>query len=418
MENLIPLTLISACFLDKELIRLAVMHGINDDWFIKTKDRQAWSILVELHKQDKLSIVAFTEIYANDNYVNTITETWNTILSPRQDGMAAVLSLKNDFIRREIKMIYQRGIRNLELDDPVLSMKNTNTEIEKLLKTTDIPEEENVLEAIKKDLEAGIVVSTGYRTLDWMTKGIQEGSMWVIGGSTSHGKTNFVLNIAWAVARSGYPVTICSTEMSERTLIQRLGTMISGINPSIHPSLTDTEKEEFLQGCKDATELPINIIKTGSLAEIKLNVQRKTSVLYIVDFIQMLRPDQRIDNEVRKLGYIVRELEMMTKHYNTCIIATSQYNRPKDDGKPTLYRYRGSGEIEENTDIGIIMYYEFQDASFNKRQRLEGTSKESEISIGIQKNRMHGLTGNFILSLNKENMIMSEVEKEEKNEIS
>jgi replicative DNA helicase len=407
--------LISACFLDKELVGLAVSYGINDDWFIKSEDRWAWKIIVELHKENKLNITEFVERFKDNDYVNTITNGWSLILAPRQDGMSAILALKHDFIRRKVKAVYQQGIKNLDSDDPIFSMKNTNNEIEKLLKTSEKQKEEDVLEIIKKDLDEGIVVPTGYRTLDWMTKGIQEGAMWVIGGSTSHGKTNFVLNIAWAVARSGYPVTICSTEMSERTLIQRLGTMISGVNPSIHQSLSDSEKNEFLQGCKEATELPINIIKTGSLAEIKLHVQRKTSILYIIDFIQMLSPDQKIDNDVRRLGYIVRELETMSKHYNTCIIATSQYSRPKDDGKPTLYRYRGSGEIEENTDIGIIMYYEFQDASFDKRQRLEGTPKENAINIGVQKNRMHGLTGNFTLSLNRENMIMSEIEREKEN---
>lgn len=416
MEFNKTMMLISACFLDKELVGLAISYGINDDWFTNSRDRQAWKTIVDLHKEERLVITTFAERFKDNDYVNTITDGWNLILAPRQDGMSAILALKHDFIRRKVKAIYQQGIKELDSDDPVFSMKNTGNKIEKLLKTSDKQEKENVLEAIRRDLDSGVVVSTGYRTLDWMTKGIQEGAMWVIGGSTSHGKTNFVLNIAWAVARSGYPVTICSTEMSERTLIRRLGTMISGINPSIHPSLSDSEKNEFMQGCKEAEELPINIIKTGSLAEIKLHVQRKTSVLYIVDFIQMISPDQKIDNDVRKLGYIVRELETMSKHYDTCIIATSQYSRPKDDGKPTLYRYRGSGEIEENTDIGIVMYYEFQDASFTKRQRLEGTPKESEINIGVQKNRMHGLTGNFTLFLSRENMIMSEVEREKEGE--
>jgi replicative DNA helicase len=90
-----------------------------------------------------------------------------------------------------------------------------------------------------------------------------------------------------------------------------------------------------------------------------------------------------------------------------CIIATSQFNRSNDD-VPTLSSYRGSGEIEENTDIGILMYYPYQQATFEKKQEIKDADKDKIINVAVQKNRIHGLTGTISFEFDPKTMRMKE----------
>ena len=227
-----------------------------------------------------------------------------------------------------------------------------------------------------------------------------------------NGKTTFVLNIAHNLAKTDQHVTVFSTEMIKKHLIQRFATMISGVNPSTAPALTHGEKEAFKYGVHMALEYPVAMIPTLSLPTIRMAMQKRESLLYIVDYLQMIDPGKDLDSEVKRLGYIVREFERLSKQYDVCIMVTSQFSRNRDD-VPRLSSYRGSGEIEENTDIGVLMYYPFQQATFEDQREIKEQGKDNVINVSVQKNRIHGLTGFIKFDFDRSNMRMKEFNYEE-----
>ena len=412
------LTLLSVCLLDNRYIDKAILTGLNSDWFTVDIYKTLWTGIVNAHNKGKVIDI----LWATD-FLKEKTGKIHTFLSKGigQVGSltefdTAIEIMRKQYNRRQVSNIITNAQRRLYADDPITITDTIINELSGVREAGTTQPQQNIEEEINKRLNRTTIIKTGIPKLTWMTKGVERGAMWVIGGYTSHGKSTVCLNIAHEVAKQGYRVTIFSTEMNEVLLTERLATMISGINPSIMVSLTQTEKEAYMSEVKKIKDLPIYMCRTSSFANIRINIQKQKSLLYIVDYIQMIYPDQHIDNDVKRLGYIVRELETMSKEYNCCIIATSQFHRQAQgkDGKrppPELSSFRGSGEIEENTDIGVLLYYPYQMASFENKEKLKGRGEDNLLKMCVSKNRLHGLTGVINLNFDRRNMRISEVEK-------
>lgn len=402
--------LIACCLLDNELIKIAMSKGVQPGWFNDELNQRVWTEMVKRFEMGKS-----VDIVWADNYERTTTgrtelvfiEATHNVLSPKSEVMSAIEIMKRDYMKTQISDILSNVSRRLNCEDPDALISEMIEKLDQLKQGNNGESVEDIKEKIVEELKRGIECPTHFSRLDYLVKGIEPGVLWVIGGHTSNGKTTFALNLAYNLAQNSHPVTFFSTEMSKKLLTKRVTTMISGINPSIASSLTEEEKEAYIKELPNALNLPIEMYSTLSLPEIRMTIQKKKSRLYIVDYIQMIHPGIFFENEVKKLGYIVRELERLTKEYNVCIIATSQFNRSKD-GAPTLSSYRGSGEIEENTDIGILMNYPYQQAPFEKKQEIKDADKDKIIMVAVQKNRIHGLTGTISFEFDPKIMRMKE----------
>ncbi len=228
----------------------------------------------------------------------------------------------------------------------------------------------------------------GYPELDRRTKGIEPSTCWCIGAPTTVGKTMMTLNIAYNVAKQGIHVTFFSTEMIQRQIIERFLTIISGINTGRADSLTKEQISVLRTACKQYASLPIRIIYEGSLSEILRQIKLNESKLYIVDQIQTINSSRdQYNGEVKRLGYISSQLVDYAKRHKVCIIMTSQINRVSRSS-PSISGYRGSGEIEENVDIGITLEPAGDVTSYKYQNRRL-------IKLKIGKNRLHGFTGNI-----------------------
>lgn len=402
--------LIACCLLDNEVIKIAIAAGIQPDWFTSKLNQNVWQEMVKRFEMEKSVDLVWVDNYERITTGRTelvFIEATHNVLSPKSEVMSAIEIMKRDYLRNQVSDILSNVSRRLNCEDPDVLISEMIEKLDQLKQDNDGESVEDIKEKIIEELKRGIECPTHFSRLDYLVKGIEPGVLWVIGGHTSNGKTTFALNLAYNLAQNSHPVTFFSTEMSKELLTKRVTTMISGINPSIASSLTEEEKEAYIKELPNAQNLPIEMYSTLSLPEIRMTIQKKKSRLYIVDYIQMIHPGIPFENEVKKLGYIVRELERLTKEYNVCIIATSQFNRSKGD-VPTLSSYRGSGEIEENTDIGILMYYPYQQAPFEKQQKIRDEGKDNIINLSVQKNRIHGLTETISFEFDPKTMRMKE----------
>jgi replicative DNA helicase len=118
--------------------------------------------------------------------------------------------------------------------------------------------------------------------------------------------------------------------------------------------------------------------------------------LVIVDYLQLMRADGRIENRVEQVGQISRGLKILARELDVPVIALSQLNRAveqRTDKVPLLSDLRESGSIEQDSDLVIFIY---RDEYYN-----EDSEREGEADLVVAKHR-NGALGKVTLTFRKE----------------
>lgn len=251
-------------------------------------------------------------------------------------------------------------------------------------------------------------VPTGFKKLDQLTTGLQNGDLIIIAGRPSMGKTAFALNIAsHAALEAGVTVAVFSLEMSKEQLGMRLlasearvsGSKIrSGFLSHSHDFPALTLAAERLHGA------PVFIDDTPALSVLELRSKaRRLKMehglgLILVDYLQLMRGRGGNESREQEISNISRSLKALAKELKLPVVALSQLNRkveerPGGDKRPMLSDLRESGAIEQDADVIAFIY---RKKVYKKRDDPEEADDHiAEIIIGKQRN---GPTGTVRLS--------------------
>ena len=124
----------------------------------------------------------------------------------------------------------------------------------------------------------------------------------------------------------------------------------------------------------------------------------------MVDYLQLIGTDSRIQSREAGVADISRGLKAMAKELNVPVIVLSQLNRESDkDGRePRLSDLRESGSIEQDADIVMLLA---KDKSASDAREMDGPNASAEdfetIKLLLAKQR-NGPTGNLQLAFRKQ----------------
>jgi replicative DNA helicase len=248
----------------------------------------------------------------------------------------------------------------------------------------------------------------GFKDLDDRTGGFQAGNLIVIAARPSMGKSALVANIAENAALDGHPVVLFSLEMSESELAQRFVASQARINGEDlrRGKVPEHKWPKILEACRRLSQAPLYVddsSDTGVL-DVRAKARRLHNQvagglgLIIVDYLQLMRPEGRVENRVEQVSQISRGLKSLARELEVPLIAISQLSRAVEqrggDKRPILSDLRESGQIEADSDLVMFIYRE----EYYLREESE---RPGEADIIIAKHR-NGPVGDVVLTFQKQ----------------
>lgn len=250
------------------------------------------------------------------------------------------------------------------------------------------------LHSLQTNREETSGTATGFGDLDRMLVGMGKSDLILIGARPGMGKTSFALNIASNVAKqTKKAVCVFSLEMSAEQLVSRMLSSEALVDSHNIRSgeLSDEDWTKLAHASANLSECDIYIDDTTGITStaMKAKLRRvKNLGLVVIDYLQLMQSDRKIENRVQEVADISRNLKILAKELQVPLICCAQLSRGPESRKgadkaPMLSDLRDSGAIEQDADVVMFLsrdYYQLD------------PDKANVADVIIAKNR-HGATG-------------------------
>lgn len=237
---------------------------------------------------------------------------------------------------------------------------------------------------------------TGYTDLDAMMGGLHAQELIILAARPSMGKTAFAMNIAEHVTmHEKVPTLFVSLEMSALELGDRLLCSVARIDGHRlrNGTISNDDRRKLLEKAGEVSLSPLFVDDTPSrtmteIAAIARRLQRKHGLgLIVIDYLQLIEPDNPKDQRQEQVSKIARRLKVMARELKVPVICLAQLNRMAEqsrDNKPRLSHLRESGAIEQDADVVMFVHREeYYQTNEEDRARVAG---QAEIIIAKQRN--------------------------------
>lgn len=311
--------------------------------------------------------------------------------------------LQGEYLNDSLKDILRSAATNVQNNQGVVALNDLITKTSELKKNTasirdidvtDLESAVSYFENVKKQQALGLSgIKTGLPGFDnYLPAGIMPGQLGVFLAYPGIGKSWLALYFAVQAWKQGKSPMVISLEMSETEVRNRVFT-IMGEGRWSHRKISNGEIEiEMLKDwhAKNLAGKPeFHIISNDSGGEINPSVLRGKIDQYkpdfvIVDYLQLMAPNQKSDNETVRMKNLSRELKLMAIGEEVPIIAISSAT-PDDVNDlstvPTLGQTAWSRQIAYDADWVLALG--------------RGTNSDI-IECAFRKNR-NGFMGDFLV---------------------
>ena len=250
-------------------------------------------------------------------------------------------------------------------------------------------------------------IPTGFERLDkQLDGGLYEG-LYFMGAISSLGKTTMMLQIADHIARQGQDVLIFSLEMSRHEIIAKTLSRLSyeidkdsgssGNNAKTVRDFTNYKRWEYFSS--DEMDLLRDSFReyekfAGNLyiheglgdinhAYIRATVEQYTEAnpdkrapVVMVDYLQILAPDDVRASERQSLDKNVLELKRIARDYKIPVFAISSFNRENYGKGVSMLSFKESGAIEYSSDVLLGLQFSIQEQYDQDNKGVSENSKD------------------------------------------
>jgi replicative DNA helicase len=247
---------------------------------------------------------------------------------------------------------------------------------------------------------------TGFVDLDEKTAGLQNSELILLAARPSVGKTAFALNVVrHIVVEEQAPVFFVSLEQSRIELAERL--LCCQARVDSHRLRTGRLSSDDMRKLIDAGDvlrqarLFIDDTPAQSMLRIAANarrlVRRHQIRLVVIDYLQLIEPENRRDSRQEQVAQISRRLKFLARELKIPVMALAQVNRASEDRqdhRPRLADLRESGSLEQDADTVFLLH---------RPGKFDGSQDDNVIEVIIAKQR-NGPTGECTLAYLKQFM--------------
>jgi replicative DNA helicase len=237
-------------------------------------------------------------------------------------------------------------------------------------------------------------LTTGFTDLNSQLNGFQPTELIILAARPSMGKTALVCNIAESVAAAGTTTLLFSLEQSKLELAERLLCIRARVNGHRLRAgdLDEVEQDKLHVAAQELSQLPLFIDDApgrtmAQMGAICRRLKRRDNLgLIIIDYLQLIEPEDKKAPREQQIALISRRLKFMAKEIEAPVIALAQLNRGvelREDKRPRLADLRESGSIEQDADVVMFLH---RPAAYDPEDR------PGEADVIIAKNRS-GPTG-------------------------
>ncbi len=218
--------------------------------------------------------------------------------------------------------------------------------------------------------------STGIDSLDDVLggSGFESGTLTVVAARPKVGKTVFMNSMIYVTLDSGnYPLVF----NYETKKVEFLAKMIS--RHICDPEINWGKIKAYISGSEDHFLRPAQVRKVEGgiewalkqdwylifdktttaeameaiVTRVKSEVPEDRQVVVFVDYLQLLVTDNM--NAVAQISDWTRFFKLLATTYDVAVVLLTQLNRQAGDEKPRVHQMRGSGSIEQDADVVLLL---------------------------------------------------------------
>jgi replicative DNA helicase len=313
--------------------------------------------------------------------------------------------LRSGYLKNNLETVALSIVSDLKTSQPQSVLQKVISQTSELEKSTtdvkdiDVTDSENAVnhyQQVKIEKDKGTYgIKTNLKGFDeYLPSGISKGHFGILMAYPSIGKSWLAAYMAVEAWKSGKKPLFISLEMTETEVRNRIYT-IMGDGRFSHRKLSggDLDIQDFVKWSsiylKDREIFPI--VSTNGAGEITPGVirgkigQYKPDIVFI-DYIQLMQPNNKTDNEVVRIKNISRELKILAVSESVPVVAIASAT-PDDvtdmSNPPTLGQVAWSKQLAYDADFVLSL----------------GRSQGSSILTCVFRKNRHGFLGEFLIDV-------------------
>jgi len=227
----------------------------------------------------------------------------------------------------------------------------------------------------------------------------------VVGGPPSLGKTYLMIDAGYRLAKEGVPVFIFSAETGRESLRNRILARAAQVDSAalrgerLTGRITDLEMRQAQHAAKELETLPIwtdfvsltadDVLLQVEDALLTNRIPLDTPYVIWFDFLQFgATMTTAQESEYTRLSTLSSDFKLVAKTLDRPIVVFSQLQRDKEgNDQPQINWFKGTGRIETDMDVGIIITGE----------RVSGERAPRTLTIVKQREGMANIALNYTL---------------------